>query len=122
MPAVLKIDPQRRIVLSTFYGEVTGAELLRHRETIATDPDFDPNFADVVDFTGVTHTAFSEKTVVALAASPSLFDPASPHVIVAPNDLPFQLAMRFREIAGSGRQIVKIVRSMQEAYEMLAGE
>ena len=54
MPVVLKIDPQRRVVHSAFYGKVTDAEFLGHHKRIASDPDFNSQFADIVDFSDVT--------------------------------------------------------------------
>jgi len=54
MPVVLKIDPQRKVVHSAFYGRITDAELLGHRKRISSDPDFNPQFSDIVDFSGVT--------------------------------------------------------------------
>lgn len=73
MPVVLKIDPHRRVVHSAFYGKITDAELLGHRTRIASDPDFNSQFADIVDFSDVTDPDITENAIGALAANPSLF-------------------------------------------------
>lgn len=119
MPAVVKIDRQRKLVCSTFYGEVNDEELLRHRLAIAADPDFDPDFSEIVDFSGVTLPAISESTLAAMAGLKSVFSESVPHVVVAPADLPFQLARRYQGLARATRPNLFVVRSLQEAYKLL---
>src|ERR1051326_5743710 len=98
MPAVLKIDRQRRIVSSTFYGEIAGKDLLEHRERIKNDPEFDPSFAEVVDFSGVKMMSGSESALMTLAGTQSLFNKDVPHVLISPADLPKSLALQYRDI------------------------
>ena len=119
MPAVLKIDPQRGVVCSTFHGRVTGEQLLEHRARILADPHFNPNFAEIVDFSAALLASIPDETLAALAGSKSLFSDSVPHVIVAPAEMPFALAEKYREFAkGSGRSLF-VVRSLAEAYEVL---
>ena len=122
MPVVLKIDPQRRVVYSAFYGRITDDELLSHRKAIATDPDFNPEFTDIVDFSAVTDVAVSESGVAAQAAKPSLFSSEVMHIIVAPADVMFQLGGKFKEFAQSTRPNVFIVRTRAEAYQLLSSK
>jgi len=122
MPVVLKIDPHRKVVYSTFYGRITDDELLGHRKAIATDPDFNPSFTDIVDFSAVTDVAISEKGVAAQAAKPSLFSSSVMHIIVAPADVMFQLGGKFKEFAQSTRPNVFIVRTRAEAYQLLSSK
>jgi hypothetical protein len=42
MPALYKIDKQRKLVMSTAAGMVSVAEALAHQEKLSKDPDFDP--------------------------------------------------------------------------------
>lgn len=119
MPVVLKIDPQRKVVYSTFYGEVTDAEILGHGKAIASDPDFNPEFSEIVDFTSVTNAAVSESTLAALAADPSLFKSSVVHIVVAPNDALFQLVSKYKDFAQSSRPNLFVVRTRSEAYRLL---
>jgi hypothetical protein len=121
MPVVLKIDPQRRVVYSTFYGTITDAELLRHGQTIAADPDFDPEFNEIVDFSGVSMPNISERTLTALADNPSLYGEASLHIIVAPEQLSLELVHKFVAIAQGKRRNLFVVRSRADAYKLLEG-
>lgn len=122
MPVVLKIDPHRKVVYSAFYGEVTEAEVLGHGKTIGSDPDFNPEFSEIVDFSSVTNVAISESTLAALAANPSLFKSSVVHIVVAPNDALFQLVSKYKDFAQSSRPNLFVVRTRAEAYRLLPGE
>ena len=122
MPVVLKVDRQRRVVYSTFYGKITDAELLRHGNAIASDPDFNPRFSEIVDFTGVTNAAISESTLAAMAANPSIFSNSVLHIVVAPDDSLFELVTRFKNFAQSSRPNLFVVRTRAEAYRLLPVE
>src|SRR4029077_3941995 len=119
MPIVLKIDPHRRVVHSTFYGKITDAELLGHGKRIASDPDFNPQFADIVDFSDVTDPAITESAIAALAANPSLFSSSAMHIGIAPAAVMFRLGRKFKELARSSRPNFYVVKTRAEAYELL---
>ena len=119
MPAVLKVDPQRRIVLTAFYGSVSGREVLRHQAIISTDPYFQPNFADVVDLSSVSVATIDDSVLTTLAATPSIFGPDAPHVIVAPADLPFEIALKYQDISRESRPNLHVVRTLAEARQLL---
>jgi hypothetical protein len=119
MPVVLKIDPHRKVVYSAFYGRITDAELLGHRKRIADDPDFNPRFSDIVDFSDVTDPAITESAISALAANPTLFSSSAVHIVVAPAALMFQLGNMFKDLARSSRPNFHVVRTRAEAYKLL---
>ena len=119
MPAVLKIDRQRRIVSSTFFGEVSGKDLLEHRERIKSDPEFDPSFAEIADFSSVKMLSVSESALMTLAKIDSLFNKDVPHLLVSPADLPMTLALQYRDIVRETRPRMYVVRTLQEAQKLL---
>lgn len=121
MPVVLKIDPHRKVVHSAFYGEITDAELLAHGKAIGSDPDFNPDFSEIVDFSSVTNAAISESTLAALAANPSLFKSSVAHIVVAPGEALFQLVSKYKDFAQSSRPNLFVVRTRSEAYRLLSG-
>jgi len=122
MPVVLKIDLQRKVVYSTFYGDVTDAELLGHGKAIGSDPDFNPEFSEIVDFSSVTNAAISESALTALAANPSLFKSSVVHIVVAPGEALFQLVSKYKDFTQSSRPNLFVVRTRSEAYRLLPGE
>lgn len=119
MPVVLKIDPQRQLVYSAFYGRVTDEELLRHRSRISSDPDFRAHFSEIVDFSAVTEAEVSRETIASLAANPSLYDASALHIVVAPEDSFFELGSMFKQLASASRPNFFVVRSRAEAYQLL---
>ncbi len=119
MPVVLKIDTRRKVVYSAFYGRMDDAEIARHGSAIAADPYFSPHFNEIVDLTAVTEAAVSESTLAALAADSSLFSPSALHIVVAPEDLLFQLASKYKGLSQQSRPNVFVVRSREEAYRLL---
>ena len=120
MPVVLKIDARRKVVYSAFYGRIDDAEVAGHRSAIASDPDFSPDFNEIIDFTAVTDASLSESTLAGMASSPSLFHESVLHIVVAPADLLFQLASKYKGLARFSRPNVMVVRSRDEAYQLLA--
>jgi hypothetical protein len=119
MPVVLKIDRRRKVVYSAFYGKTTDDEVAAHRGAIAADPDFNPAFSEIVDFTGVTEVAFSEASLSAMAKNPSLFRASAVHIIVAPADLIFNLASKYKAFSRLSRPNLFVVRTRAEAYQLL---
>ena len=119
MPVVLKIDLHRRVVNSSFYGKVTDQELLGHRSAIASDPHFNPNFSEIVDLTAVTDLEVSEATLAAMANTQSLFSDSVRHIIVAPADLAFHLASKYKLFSRDTRHNLLVVRNRSEAYRLL---
>ena len=121
MPSVVKIDPSRKIVLSTFHGEITGEDLLLHRQAIASDTAFSPDYVDLVDFSGVRLHTVDPSALRALASQGSLFSPDAIHIIVVPDDDAYQLALSYKEMSARTRVNLYAVRSMSEAREVLCG-
>ena len=122
MSVVLKIDRRRRIVVSTFYGEVSDDEILRHGQDIQADPDFNPNFDEIVDFTSVTRSLVSEAALGMLASNKSIFSSQTRHIIVTPADRLFKLAQKYKALTAVTRPRLFVVRTLDEAYQLLGIE
>lgn len=121
MPVVLKIDPHRKVVHSAFYGRITDEDLLGQRTRIATDPDFNPEFSDIVDFSDVTDPAITESAIAELAANPTLFSSSAVHIVIAPAGVMFRLGSKFKDLAQSSRPNFYVVQTRAEAYGLLPG-
>lgn len=119
MPVILKIDSRRRVVYSTFYGKLTDQELIHHGSSIASDPDFKPDFSEIVDFSAVTDVTISESTLRTMAGTHSLFSDKVLHIVVAPAEPLFQLANRYKQLARESRPKLFVVRTRAEAYKLL---
>ena len=106
---------------STFFGEVTGEELLRHRDRIRADPEFSPEFAEVVDFSAIKAMKVPPEALARLASTESLFRKDAPHVVVTPADLPLSMALEYRERVRETRPNFHVVRTIAEARDLLHG-
>lgn len=119
MPVILKINPQRRVVHSTFFGVVTDEEVLGHSQTIASHPEFRPDYDDIVDLTMVEEARVSIAAMQQLAGKRSVFLPSVKHVIIAPKDFSFTQASEYKRISEKSRPNLRVVRTAAEAYELI---
>jgi hypothetical protein len=94
MPAYYKITKEQRLVITTVFGVVTLADGLAHQEKLLNDPDFDPSFSQLMDFTQVAKFEIAAKEVRTLAQR-SVFSPESRRAILVNGDLAFGLARMF---------------------------
>ena len=65
MPWRYTIDAERGLVISTGWGRMTFAEMQAHQDQLASDPQFNPEFRQLVDATAITELNISiaeEKT------------------------------------------------------------
>ncbi len=119
LAGTLKIDRKRKLAVSTFYGELTDHDLLAHRTTIRENPAFDATFSELVDFSKISSFRVSEAALAEMANSKSIFHDASLHVVVAPENVAFNLASHYRELTRATRPNLFVVRSLEEAYALL---
>lgn len=120
MPADYKIDKGRRFVLSTGTGLLSREDILGHMDRISVDPDFDPTFSQLLDFTRVTEVGFGPDEVRQFAER-NIFSSRSRRAFVVQNDLHFGLARMFeihRELRGETG--IAVFRSMEDAMDWIA--
>jgi hypothetical protein len=120
--AQLAIDVNQRLVVHTFSGVLTDADISDLPARVSSHPDFDPTFSEILDFSGVTAGTFSTPALDAVARSNSSFSPASIHVLIAPQDHLFGLARMAQVLAGKTRPNSVVVRTMEEARKVLGLE
>jgi len=118
MPAWYTIDKQRRLVLSAASGVFSlAADALSHHEKLTNDPDFDPSFSQIADFTQVTRFELSADDIQLLAQN-GLFSANSRRALVASSEVAFGLARMYgtlREL--SGESGVHVFHTLDEALQ-----
>jgi len=117
MPAFYKIAKDRRLVLTSASGVLTLADVLAHQDQILTDPDFNPQYSQLLDLTHVTKIDLSADDICKLAER-DIFHPTSSRAILVTNDLGEGLARLFtilREHADEKR--IRVFRHLDEALE-----
>ena len=118
----LTIDINQRLVISTYSGELSDAEILGHASLIRSHPDFDPSFTEILDCRAVTGVNLSTSAVQQLSRSASIFNPTSIHVVIAPKDHIFGLARMAEVFAEKTKPNVLVVRTVDEARKFLRRE
>jgi hypothetical protein len=119
MAAFYKIDKERKLVMSSGSGALTREDIFGHQERLSKDPDFDPNYSQLSDFTHITQVDITPDDV-RLAAKKNLFSPHSRRAMVVKDDLQFGLARMFqihREFAGETG--IRVFRNIEEALDWI---
>ena len=120
MPARYVIDKERRLVISTGWDRVTCAEILAHRDQLTRDPDFDPDFNQLVDGRAVTALDITLDKANAIA-SRTPFSPQSRRAFVA-SDLMILGLVRLMETYAQrteGREQVRVFHDLPAALQWL---
>lgn len=117
MPAFYKIDRERRFVLTTVSGVVSLADGLAHQENLLRDPDFDPSFSQLMDYTHVSKFEIGGEGVRALAQR-SIFSPDSRRAMLVNGDVAFGLARMFEGFRESlGEHGIRVFRNLDDALD-----
>jgi hypothetical protein len=117
MPAFYKIDKKNRLVMTTGSGTLTMADSLGHQEKLRDDPEFDPSYAQLLDFSHVSKVELNSEDIRRIAKE-SIFSPTSRRAILVTNDTAYGLARMFeilRETAGDTG--IEVFRSLDEALD-----
>ena len=117
MSAVYTIDKARRLVLSSGDGALTKEDVQGRMDRLSSDPDFDPEFAQVIDFTRIT-TVELEPADIRRFAQRKIFSPTSRRAMIVKDDLHFGLARMFathRELEGETG--IRVFRDAEEATD-----
>jgi len=122
MPTRLSIDTKAGMVYSTYYGDMATADLVQHIATIRKHPDFNPDFDELIDASGVRSFDVPSDDVRELASRDSPFHARAKRVLVAPQDLVFGLGRMFQTFGSEQRPHFIVVRTLDEAHRRLARE
>jgi hypothetical protein len=117
--AFYKIDKERGLVWTSGRGVLTVEDILQHMEKLSSDPDFDPNFSQLADFTQITSVDFDPEDVRQFAER-NIFSPHSRRAFLVKNDLQYGLARMFeihRELKGETG--IRVFRDMEEATKWI---
>lgn len=118
------LDHDTRIRSAVFTGAVGDRELLDAYGSLLAEPDYDPNFDDLVDLRQVSRI---EVTRDALARVISMYTPIDQLglrtrlAIVAASDFTYGMSRMYELLRGDGvPEEVRVFRSYEEAVEWLS--
>jgi hypothetical protein len=119
MPATYEIDKKRRLVISTCLDPLTLADGLAHQEKLLKDPDFDPSFSQLIDFTSVSFSGIGADDIRKLAER-NIFSAPSRRAIVVSSNLVYGFGRMFEMLRESaGENGIRIFRDLDEAVDWL---
>lgn len=102
-------------------GELTFAEALAHQQNLSADPDFDPTFSHIADFTYATLTKISSDEMAQFAQR-SIFSPAARRALILPNLADYGLGRMYETLRGlQGQTGVRAFRTLEDALDWVAG-
>lgn len=122
MPAGYTIDKARRIVMSSGSGILTKADLIAHRRKLTSDPDFDPDYSQVMDFSDVMDVDVEASDIREMATE-HVFSPASRRAIIVRTNAIYGLARIFeihRDMRGE--RGVRVFRNREEGLAWALGD
>jgi hypothetical protein len=119
MPVFYKIDKEHRLVMTTASGVFGFADMLGHQDLLLRDPDFDPAYSQLLDFTHVTKVEMDSEDVRKLAAR-SVFWPCSRRAILVDTDIEFGFARMFEMLReNAGEKGIKVFRDLDDALSWI---
>ena len=121
MPASYLIDREKRVVFSRGWGVVSDGDLYDHQQRLRNDPEFDPTFRQVMDFTETTTVSVSVAAIHQLA-SVRVFRPGTPRAIVVPATATYGLARMFQMLVEPEGETIEVFRELAPARNWLGLE
>jgi hypothetical protein len=119
MPATYLISQEHRTVFSFGTGLLTLEILNDHLNRLKVDPDFQPDFCQIVEMREIDTVQISIAQVDQFA-SRSLFSPSSRRAVVVGSELLFGLARMFATLrAMEGEPNIRVCRDLTEAAEWI---
>ena len=113
-----EVDVERRLVRTRLVGAVTVEEVEEHNRALAQNPRFKPEFAQLVDLTGLTEILY-DVAAVRKSAEEHVFAPGVRRALVAASDAAFGMSRMFAMQSESVGQRIQVFRNMREATAWL---
>jgi hypothetical protein len=118
MPITYQIDVARRVVFTRGYGTVTDEDLLQHNAELKADPNFDPTFNQLLNFTEVMEGNVKSETINRIARN-RIFNVSSLRAIVVKPGFQFGLARMFQNIRVYEDKNIQVFLDIKEALGWL---
>jgi hypothetical protein len=119
MPCNYHIDEERRLVITTAWDRLTGAEVVDHQRKLLNDPRFERDFLQFLDLADVMELQMDRPTAAELARF-DLFAATSRRAFLAPNPLAqgmSRMFIAFRE--ASSEEQMRVFTDRHEALQWL---
>jgi hypothetical protein len=117
MAAFYYIDESRKLVMSTGYGVLTARDISVHMETLHKDPNFDPHFSQLADFTHIKHLEVTEADIH-MFAQRRIFDSHARRAFIVTDEVPTCLLKKFASLREeAGEHGLRIFATLEEGVD-----
>ena len=117
MPADYRIDRLKGVVYSRAWGVLTDQDLADNRAALFADPAFEPDLAQLYDFTDVSAIKVTSAALQRLALT-SRFAPVALRAIVVSTDEAFGMARMYSILSGR-EETIQVFRDRESAVRWL---
>jgi hypothetical protein len=118
MPVQVLVDRGRKLVVTTYSGDVTDGDVAQQISEIRKQAPYGSAYRAITDFTGVTQFNISSSEIRSVADTESPLADAR-RVMVAPSDVAYGTSRMFQMLASRTRPNITVVRTLAEAYASL---
>ena len=118
MPASYRIDRVHGVVLSRGWGVLAADEVVAHYRDLASDPDFDPGFVQLIDLRNVERIDMSFAAVRSVAERP-VFAAGQRRAILVSNTEQFGVARMYGSLCAFEGEVVDVFRELEAAARWL---
>ena len=118
MPADYRIDKSLGLVFTKGEGVLTTQEVLTHSLRLREDPDFDPNYNQLIEIRA-SQFAISIDDVAKIATQEDIFSEQSRRAFVAETNLNFGMTRMLLAHSESSAAQIEVFRDISEARRWL---
>lgn len=122
MPALVTIDVKRKLVITVCSETVTDEEFIQARKQLLADPQFDPSFDRLWDFSAVTGEQVSDETIAHLVETSPFEGDILRAVVVSMSAKALARVMEFVAQSRRFNQRIAAFPSRETAWQWLESE
>ena len=118
LPATYTIDTDQKLVVSRIWGAATEDEIFDHGQRLRNDPQFRPDFRQIVDMSELTEILVGSE-MIRDASRKQFFAPGVKRALVANSDAAFGMARMYAISSEAAGQTIEVFRDMKAAETWL---
>jgi hypothetical protein len=118
LPATYTIDTDRKLVVTRIWGAATEDEIHDHGQRLRNDPEFRPDFSQLVDMSDLTEIRVGSG-LIRDAGRNQFFSPGARRAIVANSEAAFGMARMYAIASEDSGQTIEVFRDISAAEAWL---
>jgi hypothetical protein len=118
LPASYIIDTDRKLVITRIWGAATEDEIFDHGQRLRNDPQFQPDFRQLVDMSELTEIRVGSG-LIRNASRNQFFSPGVRRAVVANSEAAFGMARMYAIASEEAGQTIQVFRDMSAAKAWL---